>query len=69
MYEIPFFFSLLNRVFISLTNVTITVNLMAYELIILSGVNGCAHNIFEVKSLNTALPTSRGCLVCVYPYF
>ena len=69
MYKIPFFFSLLNHVFIALIDVTITVNLVACELIVLTGVNGCAHNIFEVKSLNIVLPASRGCLDCIYPYF
>ena len=69
MYEIHFFLSLLNHAFIAITDVTITANLVVYELIILMGVNGCAHNIFKVKSLKTNLPASRGCLVCVYPYF
>ena len=55
--------------FIAFTDITITVNLVAYELIILTGVNGHVHNMFEVKSLNIVLPVSRGRLVCVYPYF
>ena len=41
-------FSLLNHVFISFTDITITVNLVACELIILTDVNGRAHNIFKV---------------------
>ena len=62
-------FPLLNHVFIAFTDITIIANLVACELIILTGVNGRAHNIFEVKSLNTVLPVSRGRLVCVHPYF
>ena len=69
MYEIHFFLYLLNHAFIAITDVTITANLVVCELIILTGVNGCAHNIFEVKSLNANLPAPRGRLVCVYPYF
>ena len=55
--------------FIAFTDITITANLMACELIILTGVNGRVRNMFEVKSLNTVLPVSRGRLVCVHPYF
>ena len=41
-------FPLLNHVFIAFTNITITANLVACELIILTDVNGHAHNIFKV---------------------
>ena len=69
MYEIPLFLSFLNHAFIAITDITITANLVVCELIILTGVNGYAHNMFEVKSLNANLSTPRGRLVCVYPYF
>ena len=69
MYEIPFFLSLLNHAFIVVIDITITANLVVCESIILTGVNGCAHNIFEVKFLNANLHAPRGRLVCVYPYF
>ena len=69
MYEIQFFLSLLNHAFIAVTDNTITANLVVCELIILTGVNGCAHNIFEVKSLNANLPASKGRLVYVYLFF
>ena len=69
MYEIPFFLSLLNHAFIAVIDTTITANLVVCESTIPTGVNGCAHNIFEVKSLNANLPVPRGRLVCVYPYF
>ena len=49
--------------FIAFTDITITANLVACELIILTGVNGRVHNMFEVKSLNTVLPVSRERLV------
>ena len=49
--------------FIAFTDITITANLVACELIILTGVNGHVHNMFEVKSLNTVLLVSRGRLV------
>ena len=69
MYEIPFFFFLLNYEFVAITDITIIADLVACELVILTGMNGCAHNIFEIKSLNSNLPASKGRLVCFYPYF
>ena len=69
MYEIPFSLFLLNYAFIAITDITITANLVACELVILTGTNGCAHIILEIKSLNSNLSASRGHLVCVYPYF
>ena len=69
MYEIPFFLFLLNHAFIAITDITITANLVACELVILTGMNGCAHSIFEIKSLNSDLPASKRCLVWIYPYF
>ena len=55
--------------FIAFTDITITVNLVAYELIILTGVNGHVHNMFEVKSLNIVLPVSRGRLVRIRSFY
>ena len=69
MYEIPFSLFLLNYAFIAITNISIPANLVACESVILMGANGCAHIILEIKSLNSNLPTLRGHLVCVYPYF
>ena len=69
MYEIPFFIFILNYAFIVITAVVITVNLVSCELVILTGMNGRVHNTFEIKSLNSNSPASRGRLVCVYPYF
>ena len=60
-------FTLLNDVFIAFTDITITANLVAYELVILTGMNGYAHNIFEIKPLNSNSSASWGCLVCIYP--
>ena len=55
--------------FIAFTDITITVNLVACELIILTGVNGHVHNMFEVKSLNIVLPVSRGRLVRIRSFY
>ena len=69
MYEIPFFLFLLNYAFIVITAIVITTNFVSCELVILTGMNGCVHNIFEIKPLNSNSPVSRGCLVCVHPFF
>ena len=69
MYEIPFFLFLLNYAFIVITAIAITVNLVSCKLVILTGMNDCVHNIFEIKPLNLNLPASWGRLVCVYPCF
>ena len=69
MYEIPFFLFLLNYAFIITTAIAITANLVPCELVILMGMNGYVHNIFEIKPLNLNLPASWGRLVCVYPCF
>ena len=55
--------------FIAFTDITIAAKLVAYELIILTGVNGHVHNMFEVKSLNTVLPVSRGHLVHIRSFY
>ena len=69
MYEIPFFLFLLNYAFIVTIAIAITANLVPCELVILTGMNGCVHNIFEIKPLNSNLSASWGRLVCVYPCF
>lgn len=69
MYEIPFFPFLLNYAFVAITDITIAANLMVCELVILTCMNGCAYDIFEIKSLNSNLLAPRGHLVCVYKYF
>ena len=69
MYEIPFFLFPLYYTFVAIADIIIAANLMVFELVILTCMNGCAYDIFEIKSLNSNLPVPRGRLVCVYTYF
>ena len=66
--EIPFFF-FLRYVFIVITAIVITVNLVSHELVILIGENGYVHIMFEIRSLNYNSSALRGYLVCVCSYF
>ena len=69
MYEIPFFIFLLNYALSAITTIVITANLVSCELVILTGMNGCIHNIFEIKPLNSNSSASKGRLICIYPCF
>ena len=69
MYEIPFFLFLLNYAFIVITAIVITANLTSCELVILTGMNGCVYNTFEIKSLNSNLLASKGTLSLRLPIF
>ena len=60
MYEIPFFLFPINYTFVALVIFTITANLMVFELVILTWMNGYAYDIFGITSQNSNLPAPMG---------
>ena len=52
MYEIPFFLFPLNCTFVAFVDITIAANLMVFELVILTCMNGCAYDTFGITSQN-----------------
>ena len=60
MYEIPFFLFPLDYTFVAFADITIATNLMVFELVILTCMNGCAYDIFGITSQNSNLPAPMG---------